>query len=95
MINATAELFESLIGQDIAIATPGGSEPWRVERVKRREQHSLRSDQPFNVYLTAPTSNGHAQGIRQSTLPNGETLEFFAVPIAATKDGVSYELVFN
>jgi len=95
MINATAELFESLIGQDIAITTANGIEPWRVVSVKRREQHSLRSDQPFNVYLTAPVGNGVGQGMRQCTLTTGEAFEFFAVPIAATKDGVSYELVFN
>jgi hypothetical protein len=95
MIHATAELFESLIGHDIAVTTAGGSEPWRVASVKRREQHGLRSDQPFNVYLTAPAGDGLGQGTRQCTLPTGEVLEFFAVPIAATKDGVSYELVFN
>lgn len=95
MINATAELFESLIGQDIAITTSNGNEPWRVVSVKRREQHGLRNDQPFNVYLAAPASNVREQGIRQCVLPDGETLELFAVPIAATKDSVSYELVFN
>ncbi len=95
MINATAELFESLIGQDLAITTASGSESWRVESVKRREQHGLRSDQPFNVYLSAPASDRREQGIRQCVLPGGDALEFFAVPIAASKDSVSYELVFN
>lgn len=95
MTIATAELFESLVGQDIAVATAAGAEPWRVLSVKRRQQHDLRSDQPFNVYLSAPARNDRRQGMRSGVLPGGETLEFFAVPIAATQDDVSYELVFN
>ena len=95
MINPTADLFESLIGQDISVTTVSGTEAWRVVSVKRGQTHSLRSDQPFNLYLTAPVSNDRRQGMRTSLLPGGETFEFFAVPLAATSDGVSYELVFN
>ena len=28
-------------------------------------------------------------------LPDGEAIDFFAVPISATREGVSYEIVFN
>lgn len=95
MINPTAELFESLIGQDIKVAAAHGPELWRVVSVKRGEAHALRSDQPFNVYLTAPPSNDRKQGIRSAHAPEGEALEFFGVPLSASNDGVSYELVFN
>ena len=47
MFNATAELFESLVGQDLTVTTASGTEPWRVTSVKRRDTHSLRSDQPL------------------------------------------------
>ena len=33
--------------------------------------------------------------MRVSTLPSGETFEFFGVPVSASPDGVAYELVFN
>ena len=95
MINPTADLFESLIGQDISVATVSGPEAWRVVSVKRGQAHALRGDQPFNVYLTAPASNDRKQGIRSAQTPDGEALEFFAVPLSAGYDGVSYELVFN
>lgn len=95
MINATADLFESLIGQDIEIAAATGAEHWRVVSVKRGQAHALRGDQPFNVYLTAPASNDRKQGMRSAQTPDGEAFEFFAVPLAASTDGVTYELVFN
>ena len=95
MINATADLFESLIGQDIEIAAATGAEHWRVVNVKRGQPHALRSDQPFNVYLMAPASNDRRQGMRTSCLPGGDTFEFFGVPLSAGNDGVTYELVFN
>ena len=95
MLIATAELFESLIGQDITVTTASGTEPWRVTSVKRRDAHSLRSDQPFNLYLSAPASASRKQGMRTSVLPGGEEFEFFAVPISATVDSVAYEVIFN
>ena len=95
MTNATAELFESLVGQDIAVRTASGVEPWRVTSVKRRDAHSLRSDQPFNLYLSAPGSDARKQGMRTSVLPGGEDFEFFAVPVSATADSVAYEVIFN
>ena len=95
MFNATAELFESLVGQDITVTTASGTEPWRVTSVKRRDVHSLRSDQPFNIYLSAPASDARTQGMRASVLPGGEEFEFFAVPVSATTDSVAYEVIFN
>ena len=95
MTTLTAELFESLIGQDLKVAAATGAELWRVVSVKRGQAHALRSDQPFNVYLAAPASNDRKQGIRSAHMPDGEALEFFAVALAATREGVSYELVFN
>ncbi len=95
MFNATAELFESLVGQDITVTTALGTEPWRVTSVKRRDAHSLRSDQPFNIYLSAPASDARTQGMRSSVLPGGEEFEFFAVPVSATTDSVAYEVIFN
>ena len=95
MLNATAELFESLVGQDITVTTASGTEPWRVTSVKRRDAHSLRSDQPFNLYLSAPASDARKQGMRTSELPSGEVFEFFAVPVSATVDSVAYEVIFN
>ncbi len=95
MIQPTADLFESLVEQSIVVTTANGTESWRVTSVTRRQAHALRSEKPFNVYLLAPVSNDRKQGIRISTLPGGEGFEFFAVPVSASADGVSYELVFN
>jgi hypothetical protein len=95
MIKPTAEFFESLIARDITVAATTGAELWRVESVKRGQTHALRDDQPFNVYLTAPAGNDRKQGIRSAQTPDGETCEFFAVPLAAGNEGVSYEVVFN
>ena len=95
MLIATAELFESLVGQDITVTTASGTEPWRVTSVKRRDAHSLRSDQPFNLYLSAPASEARKQGMRTSVLPGGEAFECFAVPVSATIDSVAYEVIFN
>lgn len=95
MTALTVELFESLQGQALTVETAGGDELWVVDAVNRRQPHSQRTDQPFNVYLSAPVGNNRQQGMRRATLPGGAVVEFFAVPIAATRDGVSYELVFN
>lgn len=98
MINPTAELFESLIGQDIKVAVADatdGAELWRVVSVARRDAHALRDDQPFNLYLAAPVTNDRQQGMRACVLPTGETIDLFVVPIAATADAVSFESVFN
>ncbi len=95
MINPTADLFESIIGQDLKIAAAHGAELWRVVSVSRRNAHSLRDDQPFNLYLAAPVANDRQQGIRTCVLPNGETIDLFVVPIAANADAVSFESVFN
>ena len=95
MFNATAELFESLIGQDVSVAIAGGTEPWRITGVTRRNAHALRSEQPFNLYLSAPASDTPRQGMRTSVLPNGESFAFFAVPLSATADSVDYEVIFN
>ena len=95
MTRPTADLFESLIGQDLKVAAVNGAEPWLVVGVTRRAEHALRSDQPFDVALLAPASNDRQQGTRACVMPNGETFQFFAVPIAATATGVSFELVFN
>ncbi len=95
MIKPTAELFESIIGQDIQVATSNGAELWRVVSVARRNAHALRDDQPFNLYLAAPAANDRQQGIRTCVLPSGEAMDLFVVPIAATADAVSFESVFN
>ena len=95
MTNATAELFETLVGQNITVTTVSGTELWHLTGVKRHDVHSLRSDQPFNLYLSAPASNAREQGLRAFALPGGESLEFFAVPISATADSVAYEVIFN
>lgn len=95
MIQANATFFESLLGQTLQVTTATGVEPWLVVGVTRRAAHVLRSDQPFDVALLAPASNDRQQGTRACVMPNGETFEFFAVPIAATATGVSFELVFN
>ena len=95
MPHPTADLFESLVGQDITVTTASGVEPWRVTGVKRRDAHALRSDQPFNIYLSAPASDARKQGMRTSVLPGGEPFEFFAVPVDTTADSVDYEVIFN
>lgn len=91
----TADFFESLLGQCIVVRTANGAESWCVTRVDRHAAHALRSDQPFTVALLAPADNDRQQGMRSGVLPSGETVDFFAVPTAATKDAVSYDLVFN
>lgn len=95
MIKPNAAFFESLVALDITVAAAHGSELWRVDSVRRGQTHELRGDQPFNVYLTAPASNDRKQGIRAARTAEGEAFEFFAVPVAASNDGVSYEVVFN
>ncbi len=92
----TAERFEALVNQSLTVIAPGGVEAWRVVDVKRKPAHSLRADQPFNVYLSAPPSaNNRAQGMRRAKFADGETFEFFAVPIAATATEISFEVIFN
>ena len=95
MTNVTAELFESLVDQRITVTTSIGAEQWHLTEVKRRNAHSLRGDQPFSLYFSAPASNARQQGMHACVLPDGETLEFFAVPIGATADSVAYEVIFN
>ena len=95
MTQPTADIFESFVDQHIAVTTACGSESWRVTRVERHAVHALRSDQPFTVTLLAPADNDRQQGMRACVLPGGEAMDFFAVPVAATKDSVTYELVFN
>jgi hypothetical protein len=95
MTQPTADLFESFVNQSVAVATANGSESWQVTQVARLPAHALRSDQPFTVTLIAPAHNDRQQGMRACVLPNGEAIDLFAVPIAATKDAVTYELVFN
>ena len=95
MTALTADLFESLMGKHIAVNTAAGEEMWRVDSVKRRDQHGLRADQPFNVYIAAPGGSDRKQGLRTATLPDGTAVDFFAVPIKATGVEVTYELVFN
>ncbi len=95
MTQPTADLFESLVDQSIVVTTATGLESWRVTHVQRHAAHALRNDQPFTVTLLAPAENDRQQGMRACTLPGGQAIDLFAVPIAATKDSVSYELVFN
>jgi len=95
MPDLTAALFESLIGKRISIEAQGAVELWSVDAVTRREEHALRDGQPFNVYLSAPLSNNRSQGIRRGVLPDGEPVEFFAVPISASKETINFEVVFN
>ena len=95
MTQPTADLFESIVDQSIAVATAAGNENWRVTSVSRGKAHHLRSDQPFTLYLLAPASDARQQGMRASTLPNGDAFEFFGVPISASADGVVYEVIFN
>ena len=95
MTALTADLFESLVGKLIAVTTTAGVEMWRIDSVNRREQHALRADSPFSVYLAAPSGNDCTQGLRTAALPDGASVEFFAVPIAASKVAVTYEVVFN
>ncbi len=94
-MDITAALFESLLGHDIEITAAHGTERWRVDKVIRRTAHHARVGIPFDVYLTAPAHNDRQQGLRSVTLPSGDALEFFAVPIAATPNSVSYEVIFN
>ena len=95
MVTLNAELFESLLGKRLSVDAGGSVEMWSVDSVTRRAAHGARADQPFNVYLTAPASNDRQQGMRRGVLPDGEAIDFFAVPIAASHDSVSYEVVFN
>ena len=95
MTQPTADLFESLVDQSVAVATAGGNENWSVTSVSRGTAHHLRSDTPFNLYLLAPATNARQRGMRTSTLPNGDAFEFFGVPISASADGVVYEVIFN
>lgn len=95
MLTLNAEFFESLVGKKLAYNNPNAVEIWQVTRVTRRELHQLRQDQPFNVYLAAPAGNDRAQGVKRLVLPDDQTVELFAVPIGATADAVSYEVIFN
>jgi hypothetical protein len=96
MTALTADRFEALLGEDLTVVKGNGDERWRVLEVKRRAEHALRSDQPFNLYLVAPASaDNRAQGIRQARFSDSESFEFFAVPIAAKGDEITFEVIFN
>ena len=95
MINLNAELFEALVGKRLSATMQAGSETWLVDSVSRRKGHSARADQPFDVYFSAPAGKAALQGMVQATLPDGEAIEFFVVPVGATADAVTYEAVFN
>lgn len=91
----SAENLEALVGQALTILKTGGDEAWRVVKVERRHEHALRV-QPFNCYLAAPANaDNRVQGMRRARLANGEVFEFFAVPIAATANEISFEVIFN
>lgn len=94
-MDISAELFESLLGHDIEVTAEHSTERWRVDKVIRRSAHHARVGVPFDVYLRAPAHNDRQQGLRTVQLPSGDTLELFAVPIAATGNSVSYEVIFN
>jgi hypothetical protein len=96
MQSLTADFFEPLVGKPFVVLSGGNREAWQVTNVMRREAHALRSDSPFNVYLDAPASLANrAQGIRQAVFDSGETFDFFAVPVAAKGDLVTFEVIFN
>jgi hypothetical protein len=95
-VTLTAELFESIVDKSLAVVKGNAIENWRVVRVERRAEHALRADQPFNVYLSAPaTAQNRAQGVRRARFDNGDEFEFFAVPIAANANEISFEVIFN
>jgi len=95
MINLNAAFFEALIGQPVSIRVRDEAEAWVVDSVTRRTGHSARTDQPFDVYFSAPPGRAPQQGLMRATTAGDEVVEFFAVPIAATADAVTYEAVFN
>ena len=94
MTEATAELFESHINQDIQVQTPTGPESWRIVSVTRLPSHPFR-EHPFAAYFAAPIGSTPKQGDRSAVFSGGEVVDFFAVPIAATNAVVSYEVIFN
>jgi hypothetical protein len=96
MTELTADRFEALVGEHFTVVKNDGEEQWRVTEVKRRSQHALRKDQPFNLYLVAPAHDGNRmQGIRHGRFSDGESFEFFAVPIAAKGEEITFEVIFN
>jgi hypothetical protein len=95
-MSPTAESFEPLIDDTLTVIKDTGYEQWRVVKVERRREHALRADQPFNVYLAAPVNQANrSQGIRRARFENGDEFEFFAVPIAANANEISFEVIFN
>jgi hypothetical protein len=96
MTSLTAEHFEALVDHPLKVVSGGQIETWHVTKVERRETHALRSDQPFNLYLDAPTSPANrSQGIRQICLDGVESFDLFAVPIATKDHLISFEIIFN
>jgi hypothetical protein len=96
MTSLTAERFEALVDRPLTVVSGGQNEIWHVTKVERREAHALRSDQPFNLYLDAPTSpSNRTQGVRQICLEGDESFDVFAVPIATKGHLISFEIIFN
>ena len=94
MLNTlSANEFETLIGQEIAVASGGG--PLRVDRVKTFSEHELRASAPFSVILSGPMEGAFGQGIQMLTHPNHGPLELFMVPIGPSEGRMRYEVIFN
>jgi hypothetical protein len=99
MLELKVELFESLIGTSLACETINAEgdvrESWTVESVRRRDPHGARSGVPFDVYFSAPANSHRQQGLRRLHLRDGEAVEIFVVPVAASAMAVQFEAVFN
>jgi hypothetical protein len=93
----TADRFEAALGTALIVRKNDGSvESWSIVEVKRRAAHALRADPPFNVYFSAPTHAGNrVQGIRAMRFGDSEWFELFAVPVAASNEATTFEVIFN
>ncbi len=56
--------------------------------------HAAGGRQPFRLHFTGPAPM-LSQAIYPLTLPSGEALELFLVPIGTTEGGFLYEAIFN
>ena len=91
----SAEDFEPLVGQSLAVAFPGGTLDCEVAHLKRLPPHTLRVHPPFALLLRGARNQPLAQGIYELRHPLHGRLNVFMVPIGPNGTGLGYEITFN
>lgn len=95
----TAERFEAVRGQPLAVTTLDGGPATSLNVVAvDRLPHGLREGGAFSVLLEGPSEAALAQGLYQVELASGATAEpavLFLVPVLRDGDVMQYEVIFT